>query len=147
MFAQYSPLFTSGLLSESNSPSTSRRPSVELSPEPRPMHLRGSLPVDVSLDHVYEALTSEDDGILFTVAPSRRRRRSELGASFLSLDLASDARTLRSMSLRRKDTVTSRSTTHFGRSVPTSPDVDPLSCVSVIVFASVLPLIPVAALP
>ena len=126
MFAQYSPLFTSGLLSESNSPASSSRPSAESETDSRQKHPRGSLPVDVNLDSIYEASTSEDDGILFTLAP--RRRRSLLGNSFLSLDLA-ESRTTRSMSLRRKDTVTSRSTTHFGRSVPTSPTVEPASCV------------------
>ena len=126
MFAQYSPLFTSGLLSESNTPSSSRRPSVELDVEPRSNEYRGSLPVDAFFDSFYEPSTSEDDAILFTLAP--RRRRSQVGNSFLSLDLA-ESRTMRSMSLRRKDTVTSRSTTHFGRSVPASPTSDPTSCV------------------
>ncbi|KAH9926323.1 uncharacterized protein BXZ73DRAFT_49427 [Epithele typhae] len=120
MFAQYSPLFTSGLLSESNSPSSSRRPSLDHS---RPNQPRGSLPVDVNRDSFYEPFASEDDGILFTLAP--RRRRSELGNSFLSLDLA-ESRTMRSMSLRRKDTMTSRATT-LGGSAPASPEAGP-SC-------------------
>ncbi|KAI0628186.1 hypothetical protein C8Q77DRAFT_1220974 [Trametes polyzona] len=119
MFAQYSPLFTSGLLSESNSPSSSRRPSLEL----RDKAPRGSLPVDANLDSFYEASTSEDDGVFLTLMP--RRRRAEAGNSFLSLDLAEN-QSMRSMSLRRKDTVTSRATTHFGRSVPTSPELRPM---------------------
>ncbi|KAI0763848.1 hypothetical protein BD413DRAFT_606524 [Trametes elegans] len=104
MFAQYSPLFTSGLLSESNTPSTSPP--------------RGSLPVDANLDSFCEAFTSEDDGVFLTLMP--RRRRADAANSFLSLDLA-ESQSLRSMSLRRKDTVTSRATTCFGRSVPASP--------------------------
>ncbi|KAI0644340.1 hypothetical protein C8Q79DRAFT_1012131 [Trametes meyenii] len=118
MFAQYSSLFTSGLLSESNTPSTSRRPSLEHY-EKAP---RGSLPVDANLDSFYEASTSEDDGVFLTLVPRRR----EAGHSFLSLDLA-ESHSLRSMSLRRKDTVTSRATTHFGRSVPASPILAPVS--------------------
>ncbi|KAI0741830.1 hypothetical protein C8Q80DRAFT_160397 [Daedaleopsis nitida] len=117
MFAQYSPLFTSGLLSESNTPSSSRMPSVErCSKEPRE-----SLPVDASTDSLYETTLpplSEDDTVFFTFMP--RRRRVELGNSFLSLDLA-ESQSMRSMSLRRKDTITSRATTHFGRSAPGSP--------------------------
>ncbi|KAI0819599.1 hypothetical protein BC628DRAFT_1014662 [Trametes gibbosa] len=121
MFPQYSPLFTSGLMSESNTPSSSRRPSLELC-EKAP---RGSLPVDANMDSFYEASssTSEEDAVFLTLMP--RRRRAEAGNSFLSLDLA-ESHSMRSMSLRRKDTVTSRATTHFGRSVPTSPDLRPV---------------------
>ena len=102
MFAQYSPLFTSGLLSESNTPSTSRRPSLEM----RQKDPRESLPVDASLDSIYEPTTStsEADALFLTIMPSRRR---EAGNSFLSLDLA-ESQSLRSMSLRRKDTITTR---------------------------------------
>ncbi|KAI0699642.1 hypothetical protein C8T65DRAFT_299436 [Cerioporus squamosus] len=121
MFAQYSPLFTSGLLSESNTPSTSRRPSLER----RTKDPRESLPVDASIDSIYEpsSLTSEADAFFLTIMPSRRRR--EAGNSFLSLDLA-ESQSLRSMSLRRKDTITTRATTHFGRSVPASPTIPPM---------------------
>ncbi len=116
MFAQYSPLFTSGLLSESNTPSTSRRPSLEM----RPKDPRESLPVDASIDSIYESSTStpESDALFLTIMPSRRR--AQAGNSFLSLDLA-ESQSMRSMSLRRKDTITTRATTHFGRSVPASP--------------------------
>ncbi|PIL29440.1 hypothetical protein GSI_08382 [Ganoderma sinense ZZ0214-1] len=107
MFAQYSPLFTSGLLSESNTPSTSRRPSLEL----RQKDPRESLPVDASVDSLYETPTSEEDGIFLTLAPRRR----DAGNSFLSLDLA-ESQSMRSMSLRRNDTITSR----FGRTVSNS---------------------------
>ncbi|KAI0666904.1 hypothetical protein C8Q78DRAFT_1082787 [Trametes maxima] len=117
MFAQYSSLFTSGLLSESNTPSSSRRPSLDHHQKAP----RGSLPVDANLDSFYEASTSEDDGVFLTLMPRRR----EAGHSFLSLDLA-ESQSLRSMSLRRKDTVTSRATTHFGRSVPASPTLTPV---------------------
>ncbi|KAI9063805.1 hypothetical protein FKP32DRAFT_1685822 [Trametes sanguinea] len=119
MFAQYSPLFTSGLLSESNSPSSSRHSSIER----RGKVPRGSLPVDANLDSFYETSTSEDDALFLTFMP--RRRRADAGNSFLSLDLA-ESHSMRSMSLRRKDTVTTRATTHFGRSVPTSPTVPPM---------------------
>ncbi|KAL7280953.1 hypothetical protein PYCCODRAFT_1371869 [Trametes coccinea BRFM310] len=119
MFAQYSPLFTSGLLSESNSPSSSRHSSIER----RGKVPRGSLPVDANLDSFYETSTSEDDALFLTFMP--RRRRADAGNSFLSLDLA-ESHSMRSMSLRRKDTVTTRATTHFGRSVPTSPTMPPM---------------------
>ncbi|TBU30067.1 hypothetical protein BD311DRAFT_777051 [Dichomitus squalens] len=128
MFAQYSPLFTSGLLSESNTPSTSRRPSVEICSK----DVRESLPVDATVESLYETPTSEEDGIFLTIAPRRRR---EAGNSFLSLDLAEN-HSLRSMSLRRKDTFTSRATTHFGRSVPTSPTTAPVPMSPPIQFAS-----------
>ena len=109
MFAQYSPLFTSGLLSESNTPSTSRRPSLEM----RQKDPRESLPVDASLDSIYEPTTStsEADALFLTIMPSRRR---EAGNSFLSLDLAD------SVSLRRKDTMSSAvmSPTSFVAPVP-----------------------------
>ncbi|KAI8974608.1 hypothetical protein BD414DRAFT_424268 [Trametes punicea] len=128
MFAQYSPLFTSGLLSESNSPSTSRRPSLEL----RSKSPRGSLPVDANLDSFYEASTSEDDALFLTFMP--RRRRPEAGNSFLSLDLA-ESQSMRSMSLRRKDTITTRATTTFGRSVPTSPTMPPVPMSPIMPFS------------
>ncbi|KAI0365196.1 hypothetical protein BV20DRAFT_982725 [Pilatotrama ljubarskyi] len=120
MFAQYSPLFTSGLLSESNTPSSSRKPSLEF----REKAPRGSLPVDANIDSFYETSTStsEDDAVFLTFMPRRRR---DAGNSFLSLDLA-ESQSLRSMSLRRKDTVTTRATTCFGRSVPTSPNLRPM---------------------
>ncbi|CDO75239.1 hypothetical protein BN946_scf185036.g3 [Trametes cinnabarina] len=119
MFAQYSPLFTSGLLSESNSPSSSRHSSIER----RTKAPRGSLPVDANVDSFYETSTSDDDALFLTFMP--RRRRADAGNSFLSLDLA-ESHSMRSMSLRRKDTVTTRATTHFGRSVPTSPTLPPM---------------------
>jgi hypothetical protein len=55
---------------------------------------------------------SSEDALFLTLKPSRQE--IEAGRSFLSLDLADSCR---SMSLRRKDTVT----TAYGRSVPTSP--------------------------
>ncbi|KAI0740926.1 hypothetical protein C8Q76DRAFT_765484 [Earliella scabrosa] len=64
------------------------------------------------------ALPSEDDAVFFTFIP--RRRRVEVDNSFLSLDLT-ESQSMRSMSLRRKDTITTRATTHFGRSAPGSP--------------------------
>ncbi|KAI1784675.1 hypothetical protein LXA43DRAFT_1066554 [Ganoderma leucocontextum] len=112
MFAQYSPLFTSGLLSESNTPSTSRRPSVELQQKDP----RESLPVDASVDSLYETPTSGEHGIFLTLAPRRR----DAGNSFLSLDLA-ESQSMRSMSLRRQDTFTSRATTHFGPTTLSAP--------------------------
>ncbi|OBZ66922.1 hypothetical protein A0H81_13066 [Grifola frondosa] len=119
MFAQYSPLFTSGLLSESNTPSTSRRPSIDLRPQ---KEARGSLPINVT-DGFYETETifsdlAESSPLYLTLMPSRRHVGE--GRSFLSLDLA-ESQSMRSMSLRRKDTVTTRATQFFGRSVPTSP--------------------------
>lgn len=116
MFAQYSPLFTSGLLSESNTPSSSRRPSLELHQKDP----RESLPVDASVDSLYETPISDGDGIFLTLAPRRR----DAGNSFLSLDLA-ESQSMRSMSLRRKDTLASRATTHFGRTAPNSPSSAP----------------------
>ncbi|KAI0777018.1 hypothetical protein BC629DRAFT_627255 [Irpex lacteus] len=115
MFAQYSPLFTSGLLSDS-SPASSRAPSPQ--PTRRRKGTHDSLPHTVSsaLFSVYapnNASEASEDAFYLTFKPSRRHL--EQGQSFLSLDLGADMR--RSMSLRRKDTVT---TTH-GRSVPTSP--------------------------
>ena len=107
MFAQYSPLFTSGLLSDSSSPSSSRSPS----PQPKarkPAH--ESLPLSATFS-VYSGEGSEN-ALFLTFKPSRRHIQE--GHSFLSLDLAESHR---SMSLRRKDTVT----TTYGRSAPTSP--------------------------
>ncbi len=130
MFAQYSPLFTSGLLSESNTPSSSRRPSRERHQKVP----RESLPVDASLDGIYHSSLSpsDDDAVFFTFKP--RRRRVELGNSFLSLDLA-ESQSMRSMSLRRKDTVTTRATTHFGRSAPGSPTaLYPMSYVAILLL-------------
>ncbi|KAI0091271.1 hypothetical protein BDY19DRAFT_904719 [Irpex rosettiformis] len=56
---------------------------------------------------------ASEDAFYLTFKPSRRQLQQ--GQSFLSLDLGADMR--RTMSLRRKDTVT----TIHGRSVPTSP--------------------------
>lgn len=121
MFAQYSPLFTSGLLSDS-SPSSSRSPSPKGRvgrPERSKKTTHDSLPVTVNSASfslyagVHEKSSEDVDNALFlTFKPSRQQ--VEQGRSFLSLDLAESHR---SMSLRRKDTMT---TTH-GRSVPTSP--------------------------
>ena len=129
MFAQYSPLFTSGLLSECNTPSSSRRPSLEVRQKEPPE----SLPVDASIDSIYEhsISPSEDDAVFFTFMP--RRRRVEVGNSFLSLDLA-ESQSMRSMSLRRKDTITTRATTHFGRSAPGSPVAAAVSYVVIVSF-------------
>ncbi|OCH84703.1 hypothetical protein OBBRIDRAFT_808047 [Obba rivulosa] len=125
MFAQYSPLFTSGLMSESNSPAPSRAPSANSHRKPA----RDSLPltVDTASISIYAGVharsPSEPEagtGLFLTLMP-RRRRQVEDGRSFLSLDLA-ESQSMRSMSLRRKDTVTSR-TTAFGRSEPNSPSM------------------------
>ncbi|EMD38763.1 hypothetical protein CERSUDRAFT_122336 [Gelatoporia subvermispora B] len=130
MFAQYSPLFTSGLMSEHNSPAPSRAPSAAAHRKP----VRESLPLTVDTASfsfyagVHARSPSEPDagsaGLFLTLMP--RRRQVEDGRSFLSLDLA-ESQSMRSMSLRRKDTVTSR-TTAFGRSEPNSPSmISPVS--------------------
>lgn len=119
MFAQYSPLFTSGLLSDS--PAASRTPS--------PNHLthkynRESLPLTVNTESTsfYDVFDSarfpdeEDSAIFLTFKP--HRRQIDHGRSFLSLDLA-ESNSMRSMSLRRKDSVST--TAFFGRSEPSSP--------------------------
>ncbi|KAJ3481858.1 hypothetical protein NLI96_g7374 [Meripilus lineatus] len=121
MFAQYSPLFTSGLLSDS--PSTSRTPSPTLSSHKRN---RESLPLTVStqsisFSDIFDSARSpdgEDNAIFLTFKP--HRRQIDHGRSFLSLDLA-ECSSLRSMSLRRKDTVSTKTTAFFGRSEPSSP--------------------------
>ncbi|EKM50133.1 uncharacterized protein PHACADRAFT_264689 [Phanerochaete carnosa HHB-10118-sp] len=116
MFAQYSPLFTSGLRLADNSPSSSRAPSPKQRTHKSKKQTHDSLPITIwsatfSLCDGVPA-DSEDDALFLTFKPSRRE--IEEGRSFLSLDLADSHR---SMSLRRKDTVT----TTQGRSVPTSP--------------------------
>ncbi|CCM02252.1 uncharacterized protein FIBRA_04335 [Fibroporia radiculosa] len=124
MFAQYSPLFTSGLLSGRNSPeeplpSSSRSDSFQ---QPTKKQFHDSLPLTVSTASFHAAVRTpngvEDNALLLTFVP---RRRTEEGRSFLSLDLA-ESQSMRSMSLRRKDTVTTRATTcAVGRSEPSSP--------------------------
>lgn len=127
MFAQYSPLFTSGFLSDS--PTGSRAPS--------PLHLSShksthdSLPltVNTAFSDIFagaqSSRTAEDhEAIFLTFRP--HRKQVEEGLSFLSLDLA-ESQSMRSMSLRRKDTVTTRATTAFGRSEPSSPSHLPIS--------------------
>ncbi|KAI0342748.1 hypothetical protein BDW22DRAFT_1357253 [Trametopsis cervina] len=118
MFAQYSPLFTSGLLSDSSPapsplPNSRRRKAAH---DSLPLTVRSSEFSVYSPSHShspYSASESSEDALYLTLKPSRRQL--EHGQSFLSLDLSADMH--RSMSLRRKDTVT----TARGRSVPTSP--------------------------
>ena len=116
MFAQYSPLFTSGLRLSDNSPSSSRAPSPQPRDSQPKKQTHDSLPVTISTAtfSLYAGVPADsaDDAFFLTLKPSRRD--VEEGRSFLSLDLAESHR---SMSLRRKDTVT----TTYGRSVPTSP--------------------------
>jgi hypothetical protein len=115
MFAQYSPLFTSGLLTDS-SPASSRAPSPQLSGRRKAAHDSLPLTVNSTFFSVYAPHSpseTSEDAFYLTFKPSRRQL--EQGQSFLSLDLSADMH--RSMSLRRKDTVT----TVHGRSVPTSP--------------------------
>ncbi|KAK7683401.1 hypothetical protein QCA50_013663 [Cerrena zonata] len=147
MYSQYSPLFTSGFLSDS--PSSSRAPS--------PLYLshkdnHDSLPLTVNtrMSDIYagaeSSRTPEDVEALFlTFRP--HRKQVEEGLSFLSLDLA-ESQSMRSMSLRRKDTVTTRATTAFGRSEPSSPSHLPISPIAKrSQFAPVLPPIsPVSSL-
>ncbi|KAI0071342.1 hypothetical protein K474DRAFT_1712558 [Panus rudis PR-1116 ss-1] len=145
MFAQYSPLFTAGLLSDS--PSSSRSPSPFA---PRTKH-HDSLPLTVrsgSTDMfggIHSAHSEKSEDALFLTFRPHRRQVDE-GRSFLSLDLA-ESHSLRSMSLRRKDTVTSRATTAFGRSEPASPShVSPVSPIGKrSPFAPQLPPIPSVA--
>ncbi|KAI0782697.1 hypothetical protein C8Q75DRAFT_737494 [Abortiporus biennis] len=119
MFAQYSPLFASGLMSDS--PTNSRSPS----PHTRPRH-HDSLPLTVNTSSTEyhggvesgRSPRAHPDAFFLTFKP--HRREVEGGRSFLSLDLA-ESQSMRSMSLRRKDTVTSKGTTAFGRSEPSSP--------------------------
>ncbi|KAL6299549.1 hypothetical protein BKA93DRAFT_806217 [Sparassis latifolia] len=124
LFAQYSPLFTSGLLSDPRVPTKRRKcahDSFPLTVNTASLSFSGVL--RSSLDLV------EDSTLFLTLAP---RRRVPEGRSFLSLDLA-ESQSMRSVSLRRKDTVTTRATaaTFFGRSEPSSPSaLSPLSCVS-----------------
>ncbi|GJE93289.1 hypothetical protein PsYK624_094480 [Phanerochaete sordida] len=116
MFAQYSPLFTSGLRLSDSSPSSSRAPSPKRRGcKSRKQH-HDSLPVTIrsaSLS-LFDGVPSDNasNALFLTLKPSRRDIAE--GRSFLSLDLAESHR---SLSLRRKDTVTS----HAGRSAPTSP--------------------------
>ncbi|KAH8103841.1 hypothetical protein BXZ70DRAFT_1005403 [Cristinia sonorae] len=117
MFAQYSPLFTSGLMSDHpRTPSPPRKVR-------RTKH-HDSLPVTVksSTSSYYPATRSPEStisqGFMFTLAPHRRLLDED--RSFLSLDLA-ESQSMRSMSLRRKDTVTTKSSTFFGKSEPSSP--------------------------
>ncbi|CAL1715546.1 unnamed protein product [Somion occarium] len=121
MFAQYSPLFTSGLLSDS--PSASRAPSPQ---HPVRKNTHDSLPLTVNtrMSDIYAGVESarnpqDNDGALFLTFRPHRKQVDE-GLSFLSLDLA-ESQSMRSMSLRRKDTVTTKATTAFGRSEPSSP--------------------------
>ncbi|GBE86128.1 hypothetical protein SCP_0900050 [Sparassis crispa] len=121
LFAQYSPLFTSGLLSDPRVPTKRRKcahDSFPLTVNTASLSFSGVL--RSSLDLV------EDSTLFLTLAP---RRRVPEGRSFLSLDLA-ESQSMRSVSLRRKDTVTTRATaaTLFGRSEPSSPSaLSPLS--------------------
>lgn len=126
MYSQYSPLFTSGFLSDS--PSSSRAPS--------PLYLshkdnHDSLPLTVNtrMSDIYAGAESsrtpgDVEALFLTFRP--HRKQVEEGLSFLSLDLA-ESQSMRSMSLRRKDTVTTRATTAFGRSEPSSPSHLPIS--------------------
>ncbi|KAI0925084.1 hypothetical protein AcW2_005776 [Taiwanofungus camphoratus] len=125
MFAQYSPLFTSGLLSgcstpEHSSPSSSRSSSKRRRPQKEP---RNSLPLTINNVSMYAGVRNSSDagnggGLFLTLMP--HRSQADEGRSFLSLDLA-ESSSMRSMSLRRKDTVSTRATTYFGRSEPSSP--------------------------
>ncbi|THH28123.1 hypothetical protein EUX98_g6074 [Antrodiella citrinella] len=124
MFAQYSPLFTSGLMSDV--PVSARTPSP-LRRFRRTKKHHDSLPVTVKSSTTssfyggVQSIHSSDshsEGFLFTLAPHRRQVDED--RSFLSLDLA-ESQSMRSMSLRRKDTVTSKSSAFFGRSEPASP--------------------------
>ncbi|TCD65062.1 hypothetical protein EIP91_003300 [Steccherinum ochraceum] len=67
--------------------------------------------------------TSNSEGFMFTLMP-HRRQVDDGRSSFLSLDLA-ESQSMRSMSLRRKDTVTTKSSGFFGRSEPSSPVASP----------------------
>lgn len=116
MFAQYSPLFTSGLRLADNSPSSSRASSPKRRACSSRKQTHDSLPVTIrsaslSLCDGVPACAA-GDALFLTLKPSRRE--PEPGRSFLSLDLAESHR---SLSLRRKDTVTSAQ----GHSVPASP--------------------------
>lgn len=126
MFPQYSPLFTAGLMPDAPSPSSSRTPS------PRARNTHDSLPLTVRTASlgVYDgvrvpspASASDDTALFLTLKP---RRRHAPGASFLSLDLADAASTRSlslsmSMSLRRKDTVSSRTTAEPSSPLASSP--------------------------
>lgn len=123
MFAEYSPLFNAGLVSESVTPTSPRIPFFG-SRFRKGTH--DSLPVTVNTSSISlhtgvhsPRSPSEENGLFFTFMPHRRHDTDE-GRSFLSLDLA-ESQTMRSMSLRRKDTVTTKATTFFGRSEPSSP--------------------------
>ena len=115
MFAQYSPLFTAGLLSDS-SPSSSRSASPRRSSRTKKT-THDSLPVTVnsasfSWYSPKSAHESSGSALYLTLKSSRKAR--DAGRSFLSLDLAD------SVSLRRKDTMSSAvmSPTSFVAPVP-----------------------------
>ncbi|KZT66135.1 hypothetical protein DAEQUDRAFT_768281 [Daedalea quercina L-15889] len=114
----YSPLFTSGLLTgtPAASPSTSRSPSMKR----RRGKAVDSLPCTVNTVSFHAAVRSSTDptAMFLTLVPHRQWEDED--RSFLSLDLA-ESQSLRSMSLRRKDTVTSRGSVAFGRSEAASP--------------------------
>ncbi|KAH9840315.1 uncharacterized protein C8Q71DRAFT_486080 [Rhodofomes roseus] len=116
-FAQYSPLFTSGLLTgtPAASPSTSRSPSMKR----RRGKAVDSLPCTVNTVSFHAAMRSSADpsAMFLTLVPHRQREDED--RSFLSLDLA-ESQSMRSMSLRRKDTVTSRGSLTFRRSEASS---------------------------
>ncbi|PCH44139.1 hypothetical protein WOLCODRAFT_138790 [Wolfiporia cocos MD-104 SS10] len=128
VFAQYSPLFTSGLLSGRNSPDE-RSPCSSRAPSPparaRRHRQQDSLPLTVSTVSFHPAVRASDtldaSAMLLTLVPHRAYDDDDFepGRSFLSLDLAeTSSQAVRSMSLRRKDTLTSRTS---GHSAPTSP--------------------------
>ncbi|KAH9928791.1 hypothetical protein B0H21DRAFT_700248 [Amylocystis lapponica] len=121
MFAQYSPLFTSGLL-ETSSPATSySKFNLRLR---KKSTVRESVPVSVNSPSAsfyggaYTPHDASDDSAIFLTFMPRRHHIDE-DRSFLSLDLA-ESQSMRSMSLRRKDTVNSRATISFGTFEPTS---------------------------
>ncbi|KAH9931864.1 uncharacterized protein B0H18DRAFT_952536 [Fomitopsis serialis] len=117
-FAQYSPLFTSGLLTRTPtaSPSTSRSPSIKR----RRGKAVDSLPCTVNTVSFHAAVRSSTDtsAMFLTLVPHRQLEDED--RSFLSLDLA-ESQSMRSMSLRRKDTVTSRGSVALRRSEAGSP--------------------------
>ncbi|KZT07417.1 uncharacterized protein LAESUDRAFT_758427 [Laetiporus sulphureus 93-53] len=132
-FAQYSPLFTSGLLSGRTTPEhdSDRAPASPSSSRlswrrrhfKREHHDSLPLAVDTAITSFYAVVRSDidlaaDNAMFLTLMP--HRRQTDGGRSFLSLDLA-ECQSMRSMSLRRKDTVTTRATTYLGHSEPNSP--------------------------
>ena len=111
------PLFTAGLLSD-NSPSSSRSTSPKRRVRRSKKTTHDSLPLTVnsatfSVYAPHADHESAASALYLTLKPSRRQRQE--GHSFLSLDLAD------TLSLRRKDTVTSRATTVFSGREPLSP--------------------------